>query len=71
MTTERKGSTVTKAINGPQFYSITEAADALGVSQWTIRRRIADGTIKARRFGRLIRIDRNDLTEVGEPVTAK
>jgi excisionase family DNA binding protein len=36
--------------------SLAEYAELHGVSPWTIRRRISDGTIEAFRLGRLIRI---------------
>lgn len=42
----------------PPRESIQQAADRMGVSHWTIRRLIADGTIPAYRLGRrLIRLD--------------
>jgi excisionase family DNA binding protein len=37
--------------------SLAAAADDLSVSVKTIRRRIADGSVRAYRIGRLIRID--------------
>lgn len=41
----------------PTYQSIADTARMLDVSERTVRRRIADGTIKARRFGpRLIRV---------------
>jgi excisionase family DNA binding protein len=40
-----------------QWPTLQEAADLFGVSTRTMRRRIADGTVRATRFGpRLIRI---------------
>lgn len=48
-----------------QYISIAQAADRLEVCERTIRRRIADGTLRAKRFGpRLIRIDAAALDEV-------
>ena len=42
--------------------SIAQAAEHLGVTTKTVRRRIADGTIPAYRFGgRLLRVDLNEL----------
>jgi excisionase family DNA binding protein len=41
------------------FVSLEEYAEMLGVSRDTVRRRVADGTIKAIRFGRQIRIDKD------------
>ncbi|WP_203231333.1 helix-turn-helix transcriptional regulator [Nocardioides caldifontis] len=44
--------------------SIEHAADYLGVSTKTIRRRIADGTITGYRTGpRLLRVDLNELED--------
>lgn len=37
------------------------AAENLGVSVKTIRRRIADGTVRGYRVGRLIRVDLGEL----------
>ncbi|MEV8180748.1 MULTISPECIES: excisionase family DNA-binding protein [Micrococcales] len=37
------------------------AAENLGVSVKTIRRRIADGTVRGYRVGRLIRVDLDEL----------
>lgn len=38
------------------------AAERLGVSVRTLRRRISDGTLRGYRVGRLIRVDANELT---------
>lgn len=51
-----------------QWLTVNEAAAALNVSPKTIRRRLADGSIPARRIGRLIRINPADLTTAGKPV---
>lgn len=49
--------------------TLEEASGALGVSTKTIRRRIADGSIRAMRFGpRLIRVDMTSLEQHGRPV---
>lgn len=59
---------ITKA-DIPQTFSIAETAEILGCSQVTIRRRIADGTIVARRFGpRLIRVDARSLAGSCMPI---
>ena len=51
--------------------TIAQAADELGVSVKTIRRRIADGSLPAHRLGpRLIRIRRIDLDRFAMPVGA-
>ena len=41
--------------------SLAVAAENLGVSVKTIRRRIADGTVRGYRVGRLIRVDLDEL----------
>lgn len=51
-----------------EYLSPAQAADAAAVSVDTIRRRIADGTLPAVRFGRLVRIPRNALAELGRPI---
>lgn len=49
--------------------TLTDAAEALGVSTKTIRRRIADGSINARKFGpRLIRVEMSSLEDFGRPL---
>ncbi|HWV50876.1 MAG TPA: helix-turn-helix domain-containing protein [Microbacterium sp.] len=44
-----------------QLASLSEAAEKFGVSVKTLRRRIADGTIRGYRIGRLIRVDLHEL----------
>ncbi|MEW1976328.1 helix-turn-helix domain-containing protein [Microbacterium profundi] len=46
-----------------QLVSLSEAAEHFGVSVKTLRRRIADGTIRGYRIGRLIRIDLHELQD--------
>lgn len=43
--------------------SLTKAADMFGVSTKTIRRRIADGTVRGYRIGRLIRVDIEEIRD--------
>lgn len=50
-----------KSVPSGRLVSLTEAARDLSVSVKTIRRRIADGTVRAYRVGRLIRIDADEL----------
>lgn len=45
----------------PQFLSIAQVASSLGVSVKTVRRRIARGTLPARRCGRRVLIGRADF----------
>ncbi|MBE1875112.1 helix-turn-helix domain-containing protein [Myceligenerans pegani] len=49
--------------NHIHLVSLSEAADALGISVKTIRRRIADGTIAGYRVGRLIRVDSHEVRD--------
>jgi excisionase family DNA binding protein len=49
--------------------SVTDAAHRFGVSEKTIRRRIADGTLTAYRFPpRLIRVDLAEAEKLLRPV---
>lgn len=43
--------------------SLTVAAETLGISTKTVRRRIADGTVRGYRVGRLIRLDLDEVRE--------
>lgn len=47
----------------PTLVSLADAAHQFGVSVKTLRRRIADGTIRGYRLGRLIRVDLDELHE--------
>ena len=52
-----------------RWISMEEAGQILGVSAKTIRRRVADGTIRAQRFGpRLLRVDESSLRASGRIV---
>ncbi|AZZ52814.1 helix-turn-helix domain-containing protein [Rathayibacter festucae] len=49
--------------------TIAQAADRLGVSDKTVRRWIAAGTLPARRLGaKIIRIRSSDLDTLGSPL---
>lgn len=53
-----------------EWLSIADAAAVLRISDKTVRRRIADGVLEARRIGpRLIRVRVDDLAVIGEPIT--
>jgi excisionase family DNA binding protein len=53
----------------PLYVSLTVAAERLGVSERTIRRRIADGSLAGYRFGpRLLRVCREDLDAQLRPI---
>lgn len=45
----------------PPLVSLSTAAESLGVSVKTLRRRISDGTVRGYRVGRLIRVDLDEL----------
>jgi excisionase family DNA binding protein len=47
---------------GPQFYTIGQVAEAIGVSTRTIRRWIARGDLPVHRFNGVVRIGETDLT---------
>lgn len=50
--------------------TVSEAAVYMGVSTKTIRRRITDGTVEAKKFGpRLIRVNMSSLEKSGRPLT--
>lgn len=52
---------------GESRLSIAQAADRLGVSHWTVRRRISDGSLTAYRYGpRLIRVNAVDVDNLGK-----
>ncbi|MFY0406913.1 helix-turn-helix transcriptional regulator [Solicola sp. PLA-1-18] len=52
-----------------RFGSLSEAAQEVGVSKDTIRRRVADGTLQAFRIGpRLIRVDLDEVRALLRPI---
>lgn len=56
-------------MNESNWGTMEDAARYLGVSSKTIRRRITDGTIRARKFGpRLVRVDMDSLEQSGRPL---
>ncbi len=49
--------------------TVNHAAELIGVTHYTIRRRIADGDLPAWRFGpRTLRVRRNDVLALLRPV---
>lgn len=53
-------------MNDSTWGTMEDAALYLGVSSKTIRRRIADGSIRAKKFGpRLVRVDMHSLEQSG------
>ncbi len=51
-----------------RLLTVSETAAYLRCSAYTIRRRIADGSIPARKFGRSYRIDLDELEAAAAPV---
>ncbi|GAA2223096.1 hypothetical protein GCM10010413_15010 [Promicromonospora sukumoe] len=64
-TNSPRPSPSTVAGRGPKenLVSLTVAAETLGISTKTVRRRIADGTVRGYRVGRLIRLDLDEVRE--------
>lgn len=57
--------------SGIDWVTMQDAADIMKVDTSTIRRWIARGDIRARRFGpRLIRVDRSTLFTAGDPLVS-
>jgi excisionase family DNA binding protein len=53
----------------PHWGTLTEAAKYWGCSEKTIRRRISDGTLDARRIGpRMLRVNITDVVALGRPL---
>jgi excisionase family DNA binding protein len=50
-----------QAAGAPRLLRLPEVAERLDVSVDTVRRRIADGRLKAMRSGRVVRVDERDL----------
>jgi excisionase family DNA binding protein len=54
-----------------RYAPIDEAAQRIGVSTRTIRRRIADGSLTGYRFGpRIIRVDLEEVDSLLKPIPA-
>lgn len=54
---------MSKEVAGMTLYTVRELADILGVTTITIRRYIADGSLKARKIGRAYHISDEALRE--------
>lgn len=52
------------------YLTVAQTAQTLSCSTDTVRRMISRGELRARRFGRLIRIAADDLGRAGRPVTS-
>ncbi|MCF4121736.1 helix-turn-helix domain-containing protein [Antribacter sp. KLBMP9083] len=48
---------------GVRLVALSVAAQMFGVSVKTLRRRIADGTVRGYRVGRLVRVDLDEVRE--------
>lgn len=59
----------TVIIDGQQLLTILQAGEFLQVNEYTVRRMISRGELKAVRFGRNIRIKASDLLKALRPVT--
>ena len=59
----------TPPVDAHNLITLEEAGKRLDCSPKTVRRQVADGTLKAVRFGRLIRIRPSDLEKALKPVT--
>lgn len=46
-----------------RLVSLATAAETIGVSTKTLRRRISDGTVRGYRVGRLVRVDLDELRD--------
>lgn len=67
--TEPMGRLATPA--QPQYVSLKDAAQRYGVSERTLRRRVAEGTLPAVRFGpRSIRVNLDDVGALARPIPA-
>lgn len=54
-----------------RWANLDEAADYTGLSALTMRRRVADGTIRGYRLGsRTLRVDLNEIDEAMRPIPA-
>jgi len=40
----------------PNWYTVPALAEETGVSEWLIRKEIAEGRLRARRLGRVVRV---------------
>ncbi|MCA2248829.1 helix-turn-helix domain-containing protein [Mycobacterium intracellulare] len=67
----RSNKLAANAVGLPALLTINQVADATGLSTKTIRRRVADGTLRGVRIGpRAIRIERDSLADLLRPLGA-
>ncbi|HAN99423.1 MAG TPA: hypothetical protein DCQ98_19275 [Planctomycetaceae bacterium] len=57
-------------IDADALLDATQAANLLGISRATLERRIADGTLRPQRVGRLRRFRRSELLTMNESTAA-
>lgn len=53
---------------GRRYASLTDAAEYLDCNERTLRRRIADGTVRGYRLGKLVRVDLDELDALLTPI---
>jgi excisionase family DNA binding protein len=53
--------------NRPGARTLPQVADLLGVSRSTIKRRVADGSIRVIRIGRLVRVPAREIDRLLDP----
>ncbi|MFE7844882.1 helix-turn-helix domain-containing protein [Microbacterium sp. NPDC057407] len=53
----------------PVWGTLTEAAEHLQISVWTVRRMISRGEVDARKFGQQIRVNMHSLDRSGAALT--
>jgi len=68
VTTDPRSAGSKTATDDVELMTISGAADHLKVSEKTIRRAVADGTIKAMRRGRIIRVEAASVHNYLSPV---
>jgi len=47
-----------------RLYSLTEAGEILGMSHWTLRRHVDEGTIPATKLGRLVKLSTETIEKI-------
>jgi excisionase family DNA binding protein len=47
----------------PGFYTLSQVAEASGLSLWTIKREVKEGRLKARYIGKCRRVRREDYVD--------
>jgi excisionase family DNA binding protein len=69
MTSTAPGRSNTSPTGLPALLAISQVAEETGLSTKTIRRRLADGTLRGVRIGpRAIRVERDSIIELLQPL---